>query len=903
MPLKDKQTTTWNKEQGFTLIEVLAAIVILSIVSLVLTSYFTNALTYSKSNQNKTIMVNLARNALFYMEKQDFDKTVEFFVTKDYTLSADVCRIGACGDTISEEGRAYRQAFDTEALAHVLHPTVNGIAYSINVIYQDGLLVEPDSEDEAAEEVDKADIRDYLLPVKVVVTQRENGFTLIELIAAISLFAIVAGIIGSVTMFGFQSYHKITVENKLRDEADLVMSSIITELYTYGPEEIQNTDSGIMLLRSDSDPVRIHVDGSDIVVGESRLGPGSTAALHLDSALTGSAIAVTKVDEDTPNPNALLKNRPADNGARVLSPLLRSEGGSALVLVMFIVLLLTILGMGVLSATVGGAIRTETRENDVQSLHLAQKGLDESTAYIQARLAKITDINPDKLEDVLRGLDKQGLNVSTELGVGSSGKIDFIEYKDKNVGEQTRQYYIDVEASALVNGVQRTLQQRITIDTYPDFLKYAFGSEQNVYLNGAPELKGNIYAGNKLIVSNRAEYTYLGDSNLTKPTMFPQISPNGIDAANLGEVFVQSLKNIEYHVFDPSGNGGDSKILADSPNMGQTVQDIMGIDLDKIKIKEQKKFVQINVEESFIDKLVEATSPANDNAAEELRGRLGDKSPSELTNWLQTANLIDAKTVTTPPVKPSQNEGESDTDYEARLDQYDNDLFAYHRFFMDMNQSYRVDGDLRVDGINYTGITFTEAAKRGIVPKWIVVDGNLNIVNNKPDSVSIKANILVTGDVTIKGNVSFDSTMFVLGRTTVEDAVISGLGTGTDQKELVLISKGPVLVNRIDAFTNADPAEMNAFFYTDAEANLYGVGSIFWLKGGFFSKGDLTVNAVLGNAAEPPGAVIHDELTFSEPQITDPRARERFRVIYNYNVYTDQQSSLPRVRKVNISKS
>lgn len=61
----------WNrsrergKEAGFTLIEVLAAIVILSIVSLVLTSYFTNAMTYSKSNQNKTIMVNLARNALF----------------------------------------------------------------------------------------------------------------------------------------------------------------------------------------------------------------------------------------------------------------------------------------------------------------------------------------------------------------------------------------------------------------------------------------------------------------------------------------------------------------------------------------------------------------------------------------------------------------------------------------------------------------------------------------------------------------------------------------------------------------------------------------------------------------------------------------------------------------------
>lgn len=157
----------WNrnrergKEEGFTLIEVLAAIVILSIVSLVLTSYFTNALSYSKSNQNKTIMVNLARNALFYMEKQDFDKTVDFFVTQNYTLTAGGCQVNACGNTSNDEDKALRKAFDTNALAHVLHPTVNGINYSINVIYQSALV--------------NADFEDYLLPVKVVVTRDSGG--------------------------------------------------------------------------------------------------------------------------------------------------------------------------------------------------------------------------------------------------------------------------------------------------------------------------------------------------------------------------------------------------------------------------------------------------------------------------------------------------------------------------------------------------------------------------------------------------------------------------------------------------------------------------------------------------------------------------------------------------------
>lgn len=163
-----------NRQNGFTLVEVLGAIVILSIVSLVLTSYFANAMTYSKSNQNKTIMVNLARNALFYMEKQDFEKMQEFFVTESYTLSASTCEIGTCGDNSSAEGKAYQKAFETEALAHVLHPKVNGIEYSIDVFYQDGLLEEPDSGVETVNEVAKTDIKDYLLPVKVVVT-RDSG--------------------------------------------------------------------------------------------------------------------------------------------------------------------------------------------------------------------------------------------------------------------------------------------------------------------------------------------------------------------------------------------------------------------------------------------------------------------------------------------------------------------------------------------------------------------------------------------------------------------------------------------------------------------------------------------------------------------------------------------------------
>ncbi|WP_162551160.1 prepilin-type N-terminal cleavage/methylation domain-containing protein [Paenibacillus tepidiphilus] len=155
-------------QSGFTLVEVLAAIVILSIVSLVLTSYFTNAMSYSKSNQNKTIMVNLARNALFYMEKQDFEAVKTYF-TNHPAIEADDCRTAGCtlADPIPFTGSP----------TDVFNPTVNGIKYQIDVVYQPEIWSEKTqpSPSGAASSIDLSKSRDYLLPVLVKVRRADPG--------------------------------------------------------------------------------------------------------------------------------------------------------------------------------------------------------------------------------------------------------------------------------------------------------------------------------------------------------------------------------------------------------------------------------------------------------------------------------------------------------------------------------------------------------------------------------------------------------------------------------------------------------------------------------------------------------------------------------------------------------
>ncbi|WP_188385161.1 PulJ/GspJ family protein [Ornithinibacillus halotolerans] len=80
----------------------------------------------------------------------------------------------------------------------------------------------------------------------------EKGVTLVELLAAIVITAII-GVIGySVLASGFSTYDRVKEEAKLRDEADLIIATLINELYPLKQSEIKElhvggTDSYLVL--------------------------------------------------------------------------------------------------------------------------------------------------------------------------------------------------------------------------------------------------------------------------------------------------------------------------------------------------------------------------------------------------------------------------------------------------------------------------------------------------------------------------------------------------------------------------------------------------------------------------------------------------------------------------------
>ncbi|GGN93089.1 PilW family protein [Saccharibacillus kuerlensis] len=103
--------------------------------------------------------------------------------------------------------------------------------------------------------------------------KREEGVTLIELLAVLTLITMILGIISTTLFFGFRSYNQVDAENRLREEGDILMSSIITELYVSAPDHVYALadGSGFRMVNVDTDGTEIASTEKTIRVAEGQL--------------------------------------------------------------------------------------------------------------------------------------------------------------------------------------------------------------------------------------------------------------------------------------------------------------------------------------------------------------------------------------------------------------------------------------------------------------------------------------------------------------------------------------------------------------------------------------------------------------------------------------------------------
>ncbi|MFT8321652.1 MAG: type II secretion system protein [Bacillus sp. (in: firmicutes)] len=112
-----------SSSKGLTLIEVLVSLTILSIVLLGIMNFFTQAYSYTNLNQKKTAGVNVARNALTFMEQSSFME-IKSMLEKDSSAKGSLV---VCNDS-------YTIQWSNNSSSGSCHPIkINNIDYHVEV--------------------------------------------------------------------------------------------------------------------------------------------------------------------------------------------------------------------------------------------------------------------------------------------------------------------------------------------------------------------------------------------------------------------------------------------------------------------------------------------------------------------------------------------------------------------------------------------------------------------------------------------------------------------------------------------------------------------------------------------------------------------------------------------------
>ncbi|MDZ5470798.1 hypothetical protein SM124_03435 (plasmid) [Bacillus sp. 31A1R] len=510
----------------------------------------------------------------------------------------------------------------------------------------------------------------------------------------------------------------------------------------------------------------------------------------------------------------------------------KNENGSSLLVVLLMMLTFTVLGISILSASIGGAKRTSIREDEVTHNLDAIKEVNEGIAYIKSTInSKYTatmDITEYQkvIEEILSNPAKyEIIDVSTNFNI------------DLNV-DYTRVF----DVSSSYNSAGNKYTQRLYVTAMPSFLKYALGSRKDLTMNGSIYVKdGDIYANEALFLSDEARYIFNSERK-TRKTELSIASPNSN---------IEIYGPIQY--CSTTSCYRDSEMNPRHPSAWRTIQ---VNELSKGFEKEEytpryfipdEKYIEVNIPRTMIDKLIELGVSAT---------------------YIETSNSIQFNQLSYM-VENILNTSEA----------------------TNSNKSYYINKDIFIEPNSRTfGNEPLFKIEKG---QWLIIDGDAHIENIGTEKLNVQANLLITGNLTIKGDVAFDSTVYVLGNADVIDANITGFSYDNGNTgELILLNEKTLKIAKINKFSNPDFSsyKLNAYFYTASDAQLYAVGSYISITGGLFARGDLEVNSFRGTVS-----IGSEDLNFTPSRIIND---SRLVISNNKTLFINQSQGLPRVNQL-----
>ncbi|OEH91446.1 hypothetical protein [Bacillus solimangrovi] len=607
---------------------------------------------------------------------------------------------------------------------------------------------------------------------------------------------------------------------------------------------------------------------------------------------------------------------------------MKNEHGSTLLLVMLTSLIFIVLGLAIISASIGGSTRTEIRELEVNTTEQSKDVLEDILIQIKQNIASenfipnmmelelpppnYDDNLKDQFNDIIDNAQRNNSNI-IDIVLEDITSNTFSNLSHQEIEKTfTRVYTITIETQGSETNkpeITRRLIQKIILTPTPSFLQYSLGSSSTLQLNGSLDIIGNVYA-EQINIDEKAKFTVNDVNGETDKTYGTSI---------YGTLFTNNMTkkdvNNFYKGIYKTNNGKEINGRPIIKPTG-TFIDMNFDETYKSKLKaaiELENLSNHNNRVDLLNKIVDTCSgntdfktilmlgefDANDigihtERPERVNFPTDEEFIEALNQWLKPYNDLEQMT------SPAINCGEFfivETDFYRYKADWNGDMLSKNIYLIDIESSNN-----SITGLNANS-TFILKHDISIGDNWIVADGNLTIdATNQNDIIG---NLLVEGDLLIAGNddikikdtVSFDTTAYVKKESKINNVTISGV----NDKQLVLISNGDLNITRINEFHDVNSetklnkrinntTNLKGFFYTEKSATLYGVGSKFDVNGGVFAKGNLTVNAIRGNITKPNLLFNYDE----------KEAPSRFYVQHDSSVIIDQLDALPRVNQLHL---
>lgn len=524
---------------------------------------------------------------------------------------------------------------------------------------------------------------------------------------------------------------------------------------------------------------------------------------------------------------------------------IKSENGYSLVTVMLIFILITALGLTLVSVTVGSSKFVAFDRVSAEDRVNAENRMEEAMANIEN---EVDIINGEAL-NASNALSKMDSALAKAAAKGASKyTLSHETLRNGENGVFIKKVSID---TPLGNSGKR-LKKTVTLSTISEIFQYSLVSPGIIEFNGASYIEGDVTAKN---IVNRSEAKFIKNSTYWKPTSYPAIK---------GSLALSDNENGFYYY-----NNGAKRFTPNASNLNKYFSVVPRIKtskptFDKLQYSRFIKDVDFNL---------------NTQKTEEYCYR----------NWLGKWVCEEKNS------SFSRKESIDGTKFRGNLTIEDKgDLTVNGNLVVTKKLTIKKGGKLNVNGsvIIEGDATLSGQLALGSKENYIYINSTTSV-----DNFDFEGKMFIDSNLTIKNDFNTNGTVFI--RNTVDVQNLSNNSGGT----LVLIADGDLKLSNNNQYVD-EPKTIDAFLYTNSTLEMYGVGSNMKILGGMYGN-SIILNATKGKTYTSGSKSTYDELGglyFQKNQNSIDPTKSRLSIIYKKELILNPPTGIPTVDKVQIKE-